>query len=378
MCNWKIELTKYLGGGKRRRNYGDIGGKMTFVYGFLLLNVLIIIHELGHFVVAKIMGVKVETFSVGFWKKIVGVKIGQTDFVISLIPLGGYVKMKQDENEDGDKQISEKRLEKDSYDAKNPLQKIAILFAGPLFNFLFAFGIIAWIACRPYEVVLPIVGDVNIGASSKEKEGFMSGDKILKVDGYEVFTWNDFADIVNSEDKETFVFEVKRGEKILNFSVGQFDISPANIVEKKYTPLWESLKEASNLFFDVLKEFLFDYKQMFLSLFESNDTEETQEASGDLGSVVGIYQDLGNTFSEGNALMVWIYLAMYSIMLGLFNLLPIAPLDGGKILLELYVLIFKKPINQKIEDTILYLGLLIVLCLIVFGTYNDILRLFSK
>lgn len=351
---------------------------MAFVYGFLLLNALIIIHELGHFVVAKIMGVKVETFSIGFWKKIVGVKIGQTHFVISLIPLGGYVKMKQDENEDGDKQVLEKRLEKDSYDAKNPLQKIAILFAGPLFNFLFAFGIITWIAHKPYEVILPIVGDVNIGASSKEKEGFMSGDRILRVDGYEVFTWNDFADIINSEEKEIFVFEVKRGEKILNFSVGQFDISPANIIEKKHMSLWKSIKEASSLFFGIIGDSFIGYKQMFLSLFESNSIGEEQEVSSDLSGVVGMSQDLGNTFSEESTLMVWIYLAVYSIAVGLFNLLPIAPLDGGKILLEFYVLIFKKPVNQKIEDAILYLGLLMVLCLIVFGTYNDILRLFSK
>lgn len=351
---------------------------MTFVYGFLLLNILIVVHEIGHLLVARMMGVKVEAFSIGFGKKIFGWKIGGIDYIVSLIPLGGYVRMKGNWDDDDEVENPQTALEKDSYDAKTPLQKIAILLGGPLSNFLFTFGILACIACKPCEVTLPIVGDINIGASTKEKEGFVSGDKILKVNGYEVSTWNDFVGILNQLEPEEFVFEVKRGEKVLEFSVDQFEILPANVTEKIWPPLWDSLKSESEFLFELTQRILDDYKDIFLPFLKDNNSEsKNTKEEAELSGVIGISQGLGDVAEEKSGEAFWFYLALYSFSLGMFNLLPIVPLDGGKIILESYVLISRKPLNKKVENIFFGIGILIVLGILIFGTYNDIVRLFS-
>lgn len=119
---------------------------------------------------------------------------------------------------------------------------------------------------------------------------------------------------------------------------------------------------------------------MFLSFFNSSNTNDNEnaESEAELGSVIGMSQELGNVALENNNSMFWIYLAAYSLMLGVFNLIPIVPLDGGKIVLESYVLIFRKQPNKKVEDFFLYAGILIVLSIIILGTYNDIVKLFSN
>lgn len=350
---------------------------MIFIYGFLLFSALIVIHEIGHFVVAKMMGVKVEVFSIGFGKRLFGWKVRGTDFIVSLIPLGGYIRMKGNWDDDED---SEKILDKDSYDAKTPLQKIAISFGGPLLNILFALGVYTWIAYKPYEIRLPIVGEITIGASSAEKEGFVIGDRILKINGYEISTWNDFSEVLNHIEPEEFIFEVNRSGKIVDFSLDEFEISPANVIEKIQPTFLDSIKEGSVVLFLSAKDILIGYKEMFLSFFNSGNTNDNEntENEAELSSVIGMSQELGNVALEENNSMFWIYLAFYSLILGVFNLIPIVPLDGGKIVLESYVLIFRKQPNKKVEDFFFYAGILIVLSIIILGTYNDIVKLFSN
>ncbi len=172
---------------------------------FLLLGLLIFVHELGHFLVAKMFGVRVETFSLGFGKKILQYKKGDTVYCISAIPLGGYVKMFGD---DPTKEISEEE-KKYSFLHKPVFPRIAVVLAGPLMNLFFAivlFGMIGWMG---EPVAGPQLGDVSAN-SPAFTFGFRSGDTIKSVDGQSVKSWKEFKNAVEAKPNETLTFELSR------------------------------------------------------------------------------------------------------------------------------------------------------------------------
>jgi regulator of sigma E protease len=171
----------------------------------ILLGLLIFVHELGHFLVAKYFGVKVETFSLGFGKKIFSYKKGDTDYCISIIPLGGYVKMFGDEL---GSDIPED-LKKLSFTHKPLLQRMAIVLAGPVMNFLFAIAIFALIGWMGEEVRAPKIGDVT-ATSEAFLRGFRSGDTILAVDGKKLQTWDEFQSYINEKNNQSVSVEVLR------------------------------------------------------------------------------------------------------------------------------------------------------------------------
>ena len=156
------------------------------IFGFLyhnifpfvvLLGILVFVHELGHFIVARLCGVRVEVFSLGFGKKILTYKRGDTNYCVSLIPLGGYVKMF---GEIGSDQVLTEDDKKVSYSHKNVWQRIAIVLAGPLMNFFFAIFIFAYIAQVGEQTKASVIGGVTPG-SIAEKVGFTEGDRVLAV-----------------------------------------------------------------------------------------------------------------------------------------------------------------------------------------------------
>lgn len=171
---------------------------------FILLGLLIFVHELGHFMVAKFYGVRVETFSLGFGKKIFQTKKGDTTYCISLIPLGGYVKMFGDDPT-REVEISEKKY---SFLDKPVSQRIAIVLAGPLMNLFFAGLLFFMIALIGQDVPGPYLGDIKI-ASQAHKLGFRSGDQILSINGDKISTWKQASDLVKESSGKTLSFVVK-------------------------------------------------------------------------------------------------------------------------------------------------------------------------
>lgn len=178
----------------------------TIVPFIILLGILIFVHELGHFLVARLCGVRVEVFSLGFGKKILSYKWHDTVYCISLIPLGGYVKMF---GEMGSQKIETEEDKKVSYSHKNPWQRIAIVLAGPLMNFFFAFLVFGYIAQTGEQTKAPVVGEIAIG-SAAEKFGFRAGDRILNVNGANVRSYEDFQDLLN-QNKNANVRVVVKG-----------------------------------------------------------------------------------------------------------------------------------------------------------------------
>ncbi len=179
----------------------------------VLLGLLIFVHELGHFLVARMCGVRVEIFSLGFGKKILSYKKGDTTYCLSLIPLGGYVKMFGDEM-GAEIPESEKKF---SFTHKSVSRRIAVVLAGPVMNFLFALLVFAVVSLLGEEVRAPLAGDINADSTAYQA-GFRSGDQILGVEGESVKTWDDFQHLLNQANDRSVRIEVKResSEQTLN------------------------------------------------------------------------------------------------------------------------------------------------------------------
>ena len=186
--------------------FGYLQSGFSAVIPFIiLLGILIFVHELGHFLVARWNGVRVEVFSLGFGKKILQYKKGDTVYCLSIIPLGGYVKMFGDEL---GKEITEEE-KKFAFTHKTVGQRIAVVLAGPLMNFFFAILLFFTISLVGEEMRSPVVGDISQGTYAYDA-GFRSGDKILKVDDQIVTTWNDFQEYIAIKHDQNLTIEVSR------------------------------------------------------------------------------------------------------------------------------------------------------------------------
>ena len=171
---------------------------MGIVTALLVLSILIFFHELGHFLAARFFSVQVDVFSIGFGKKIFSKTIGKTQWSLSLIPLGGYVKMKGQDDSDPTK-IS---ADEDSYNSKKPWQRIIILLAGPFANFLMAFLLYFAIANLGVPKLLAYVGKVSVD-SPAQKAGVLKNDKIIQINGINIVYWEDISKQIPNTTKET-------------------------------------------------------------------------------------------------------------------------------------------------------------------------------
>ncbi|MDU9773192.1 RIP metalloprotease RseP, partial [Helicobacter pylori] len=178
-----------------------------FIVAVLMLAFLIFVHELGHFTIARICGVKVEVFSIGFGKKLCFFKFFGTQFALSLIPLGGYVKLKgMDKEENGTNETAN-----DSYAQKSPFQKLWILFGGAFFNFLFAILVYFFLALSGEKVLLPIIGDLE---SNALEAGLLKGDKILSINHQKIASFREIRSVV-ARARGELVLEIERNHQIL-------------------------------------------------------------------------------------------------------------------------------------------------------------------
>lgn len=195
---------------------------LTSILAFgIVLGMIVLVHEFGHYIAARLMGVRVEVFSFGFGKRILGKKIGETDFRLSLIPLGGFVKMSGEEDYEDDP----KNLKPYDFLAKNRGQKIFILVMGPVMNLVMAFVIftiinITGVQIEKYKLEPPVIGHV-LKDSPAEKAGILAGDKILKIDGREIDNWQNLDLMIGSNPNETLrvIFERNGKQKGTDLSI---------------------------------------------------------------------------------------------------------------------------------------------------------------
>jgi len=339
----------------------------------IILSFLIFFHELGHFLMARLVGVKVEVFSIGFGKKLLCKKFKDTDWCLSAVPLGGYVQMKgQDDTNPG-----VKNSDPDSYTSKTPWQRILILLGGPGFNFLLAFLIYLFIAFTGWSKLAPVVGKVlpNTPAYSVLKPG----DRIVKINDVPIRSWDEISPLIQKFD--TLKITVKRGEELLSFTVKPKTELEKNIfneeVKRKVlgiVPSGEVIKVKYGFvsaFKTAWDKFVFDS-----TLIIKGVQKLITGAVGlnTLSGPIGIVDVTAKVASYGWQPLL-LLTALLSVNLGILNLLPIPALDGGHIMFNLYEALFKREVSEEIMVKLTIGGWIFLGALMLIGVYNDLHRL---
>ncbi len=361
---------------------------------FIILFVLVIVHELGHFIFAKMTGMRVDEFAFGFPPRLFSKKIGETNYSFNLIPLGGYVKIFGENGE-------ENKIAR-SFSSKSPFARILVLLGGVLFNILAAILLFTFsfmssdlksISAEdaisiPFSERKILVGSIDDKSSFSKNPFFQIGTEILSVGTNKVdilkenLTSKSIADFVQVNNNSIIRIEYKTtvegetvnkiieavpqpgivdGKKILGLGF-------ADVANKKYTFV-EALKAGTTFTFSSLKMFFTELYKLPQKIYSGKE-----KIQNTLSGPIGIAM-LTNKFVKEGFSQVLYLAAMLSITLAAFNILPIPALDGGRILFVFLEIIFRRKISAKVEQSFHSIGFLLLICLMFFVTYFDILKI---
>ncbi|MFP6143280.1 RIP metalloprotease RseP [Helicobacter pylori] len=346
-----------------------------FIVAVLMLAFLIFVHELGHFIIARICGVKVEVFSIGFGKKLCFFKLFGTQFALSLIPLGGYVKLKgMDKEENGANETAN-----DSYTQKSPFQKLWILFGGAFFNFLFAILVYFFLALSGEKVLLPIIGGLDKNAL---EAGLLKGDKILSINHKKIASFREIRSIV-ARARGELVLEIERNHQVLEkrltpkiVAVISDSNDPNEMIRYKAIGIKPDMQKTgvvSYSLFQAFEQALNRFKEGVVLIVDSLRRLITGSASvKELSGVIGIVGALSHANSVS---MLLLFGAFLSINLGILNLLPIPALDGAQMLGVVFKDIFKITLPAFMQNALWLAGVGFLVFIMFLGLFNDITRL---
>jgi len=357
-----------------------------YIFAFaILITVVVFVHEMGHYLVGKWCGIGVETFSIGMGKQIWGRydKSG-TLWRVALFPVGGYVKFKGDEDLSGkrDKNISTEHS--DNFHSKSVWQKVATTAAGPVFNFILAIFIFAMIFIYKGETLVePLVGEVMENSAASDS-GIKKGDFITNINGNEINSFNDIRNYIIENPENTLeVIVLRNGSNVsLNvkpkiiiqkdrfgneYKVGRIGIiaeqDPSYYQTKNYN-IFSGLLRGTQETFSLISKILDYLGQLIIG----------RESVDQMGGPIKIIQVSGQVAEYGIIPLLGL-IAAISVNLGVINLLPIPVLDGGHLLFYTYEIIFGKPINPKVQEYGMQIGVSLLIALMVFVTILDISRL---
>ncbi|GAA7417424.1 RIP metalloprotease RseP [Helicobacter pylori] len=347
-----------------------------FIVAVLMLAFLIFVHELGHFTIARICGVKVEVFSIGFGKKLCFFKLFGTQFALSLIPLGGYVKLKGMDKEE--KGANETQAD-DSYAQKNPFQKLWILFGGAFFNFLFAILVYFFLALSGEKVLLPVIGNLEKNAL---EAGLLKGDKILSINHKKIASFREIRSVV-AHSRGELVLEIERNHQILEKRLTPKIVAmisdsndPNEMIRYKVIgikPDMQKIGVVSYSLFQAFEQALNRFKEGVVLIGDSLRRLITGSASvKELSGVVGIVGALSHASSVS---MLLLFGAFLSINLGILNLLPIPALDGAQMLGVVFKNIFKITLPAFVQNALWLAGVGFLVFIMFLGLFNDLTRL---
>ena len=341
---------------------------------------LILFHELGHFLVAKSLGIGVERFSIGFGPKITGFRRGETEYMLSAIPLGGYVKLIGDDPRGTDGDHPRAFLNK-------PIgHRIAVVAAGPLANFALAIAIFAgvhWVGVpTPQISELPEVGEV-VADSPAQQAGLQKGDRILTVNGQPVSKWEELVQTIHQHSNTPLQLGVQRGTETFEVTVtpkpgkvikdleevevGLIGVAPhMDITVLRYSPpvaLWKGVEKT--------------WEISALTVVSLVKMVQGKISPKHLAGPVGIFQMAGQQAKVGLLPLVSL-MAVLSISLGILNFFPIPVLDGGHILFFAVEGLWGQPISPRKQEIATQVGLFLLVALMLTAFYNDLLRIFAN
>ncbi|WRG41587.1 RIP metalloprotease RseP [Helicobacter pylori] len=346
-----------------------------FIVAILMLAFLIFVHELGHFTIARICGVKVEVFSIGFGKKLCFFKLFGTQFALSLIPLGGYVKLKgMDKEESGTNETAD-----DSYTQKSPFQKLWILFGGAFFNFLFAILVYFFLALSGEKVLLPIIGGLEKNAL---EAGLLKGDKILSINHKKIASFGEIRGIV-ARARGELVLEIERNHQVLEkrltpkiVAVISESNDPNEMIRYKAIGIKPDMQKTGIVSYSLIQAFkqaLSRFKEGVVLIGDSLRRLIMGSASAkELSGVIGIVGALSHANSVS---MLLLFGAFLSINLGILNLLPIPALDGAQMLGVVFKNIFHIALPTPMQNALWLAGVGFLVFVMFLGLFNDITRL---
>ena len=356
---------------------------MSYILAIVVFGLLIFVHELGHFIVAKLSDITVLQFTIGFGPAIFKKQVGETLYAIRLLPLGGAVMMQGEEDEDteklltGEKEFSvdERTLSPEGSFAEASLPKrFAVCVAGAAMNFLTGVVILMLVLAPAAAVVDPTISDFAPGFALQGENGLQVGDRITKINGFRVFVYSDLQMGLTMGEGKTYDITVERnGQKV---TLEDVSLS-RQVFEGETTPRFGitfSYKEFSGL--EKAGYAVKNAVSFLQSACKSIGMLLTGEAStGDMMGVVGIADQMTDLAQEEDNSSFWYFVAYLAVNLGFVNMLPIPGLDGGKILVILLEAVLRRPIPEKYQNIIAVVGLVCILGLFVFVTLNDIRRL---
>ncbi len=358
---------------------------IAFVF---VLSVIVFVHEMGHYLIARLNGVRVEVFSIGFGRELIGWndRFG-TRWKISLLPFGGYVKMFGDADvastPSGELRSMTPEEKRVSFHHKRLGQRTAIIFGGPAANFILAVVILAVLFATVGQRITPPEIDTVVAGGAAEAAGMRPGDVVLRIDGAEIERFETLQQVVRANAGVELRVVVLRDDAEVELAVtprlveirdnfggmhrfGQIGVGRTGVTFVRHAPtpaVWAAMKETAWLTVATLQAI----GQIIVGT----------RGADELGGPIFIAQVAGQVAENGIVMVFW-FMAVLSVNLGLINLFPIPMLDGGHLLFYAFEAIRGKPLGERAQTYGFRIGIAMVLALMVFLTWNDLVRVLSS
>lgn len=346
---------------------------ITLIYFIIILGIIVLVHEFGHFIFAKMTGVYVYEFSIGMGPKIIGTKPkkGKTSYSLRAIPIGGFVQLAGEEIDDDTEVPKEQKMY-----SKKVWQRFLIMFFGAGNNFILAI-LLLFIYGLAYGApdMKPVITGVMEGYPSEEV-GLSRGDKVLKLNEHNISNIDDlqiYLTLENDGSEMTFIVEKENGKeetykvtpKKEKTDDGESYIIGIEMETKTERGIIPSIKYCFTKLGALFKQMVITFKALFTGKLSVSN----------LSGPVGIYSIVGKSRTSGFASLIQLTVLL-CVNVGFINLLPFPAFDGGRILFLFIEKIKGSPVNPKVENIIHSIGFILLILLLLFITFNDVLRLF--
>jgi len=332
--------------------------------GIIVFGVLISVHELGHFLMAKAVGMKVEEFAIGFGPRLYQTEDKGTKYSLRLIPMGGYNRIAGMEPGEEDTP--------DGFATKPIWARMLVILAGVTMNFVLSFVIffgLFFVTGMDVPVNEPVLGRISAGQPAAEA-GLLEGDRILSIGGTELKEWNDIRSVIDKGQGKRVTVVIRRGDRELTKEVvprfipeaKRYMIGVSPRFEKKELGLGDSLKYAA------MAE-----KRITVGMLDGLRQIVTRKASAELTGPIGVAQMAGSVAEEGMASLMS-FIAFLSLNLAILNLLPVPALDGGQFLILVAEGLLGHTLKPRMKMGIQAVGVAFILALTLYATIHDIMR----